>query len=264
LDYVRRFVPIFDIATQLDLRIVGSVAHCWRPDNHQHGDRTPSVGLFKRRNRAKCFVCDPKPLSPIDLVMSVLRLDFREALRWLTSRWEIPKAAKGKHIEHQQRWPERFRVVNGSTLGSLIRSGIWASFTPAQCKILPVLEEFADAQTRKVTISYRGIMRYSEVRSPSTVAAALRRFRSLRILSVETSRNDDGFRSCNSYRLTLDDPAFLTLANETYKKQKEAIAQERGLRAEARRQRQRTITGNSLSNGCSAGAFDATATRNVK
>ena len=261
---MRRSIPIRAVAEQLGLRIAGKLVHCWRPEKHQHGDRTPSVGLQERRNIARCFVCDSRPLSPIDLVESVLKLDLFAAVRWLGSRYQIPDAPKGKHIEHQGRWPERFQVGRSSSgLEVLIRSGIWAcSLTPAQRSILPVLEAFADVGN--VTISYRGIMRYSGVRSPSTVAAALRRFRSLRILAVETARAGDGLRACNSYQLTFDHPVFWKLANETYNAQKQAIAKERELRADARRQRRRSITGNSLSNDCSAGEFDGTPNRSVK
>jgi len=173
-------VPIREVAEALGLRLAGNMVHCWRPENHKNGDRTPSVGLQQRRNKAKCFVCDALPLSPIDLVMSVLRLDdLREAGQWFTSRYDVPAAPKGKHIEHSERWPERFRVGTGSAVEMLVRSGIWASLTPAQRSLVPVLQTFADSQTDKVKISYRGMMRYAGVRSQSTVSIALKRFRAL-------------------------------------------------------------------------------------
>ena len=50
LEYMRRSVPIQEVAEQLGLRTAGNMIHCWRPENHQHGDRTASVRLQPRRN----------------------------------------------------------------------------------------------------------------------------------------------------------------------------------------------------------------------
>jgi hypothetical protein len=227
------------------------MAHCWRPEKHEHGDRTASVGLDRRRNIAKCFVCDVSPLSTIDLVMSVRGVGFASALQWITVRYEVPTLARGEHIQHPGRWPERYRVgASGSPLEALVRSGIWASLTPAQRSIVPVLNVFAHAGSHKVTISYRGLMRYSGVRSQSTISTALKRFRALRFLQVEARRDSDGFRECNSYCLCFDDPDFLELANDTRQRQMQQIEQERALRKFARRRRKAELLPvNTLSNG---------------
>lgn len=228
------------------------MVHCWRPERHQNGDRTASVGLHQRRNVAKCFVCDARALSTIDLVMSVLGLDFRAAMQWIASRYKIPNAAKGAHLRHRERWPERYRVgASGSGLETLIRSGIWAALTPAQRSIVPILDMFADAGTHRVTISYRGMMRYAGVRSQSTVATALKRFRALRFLRAEARQDSDGLRACGTYRVCFDDPDFLQLANDCRQRQAEQIEQERDLRKNERRKRKaaRLLPVNTLSNG---------------
>jgi hypothetical protein len=253
LEYIRRSVSIRDVAKRLDLRIAGNMVHCWRPQNHEHGDRTPSVGLHKRHNRAKCFVCDARQLSPIDLVMSVRELKLSAAVQWITSRFNVPPASKGKHIQHVGRWHERFRVgSNDSLQQTLVRSGIWASLTPAQRSMIPVLVTFADPSTSVVTISYRGLMHYAGIGSPSTIATALRRFQSLQMLRVQRGRASDGLRACNVYQLTSGDDRFLSLANEVYRKQQQLIAEERELRADARRERRAALLPvTSLSKGCS-------------
>lgn len=265
LGYIRRSVPIRDVASQLGLRINGNMVHCWRAENHQHGDRTPSVGLKQRRNFAMCFVCDHRSLSTIDLVMSVLGLNLLAAVQWITARFDVPHTSKGKHTHHAERWPERFRVGSNDSLEqTLIRSGIWASLTPAQRSIIPVLVTYAEPSTNVVTISYRGLMRFAGIGSPSTVATALKRFRSLRFLEIDKTVATDGLRACNVYRLIPDDPDFLRFANETYTARKDAIKAEQGLRADARRKRllairARLLPVTSLSNGCSDMQHDATA-----
>lgn len=263
---MRDSVPIRDVVGQLGLRIVGNTLHCWRPENHQHGDRTASVGLQQRRNRVKCFVCDGRSLSPIDLVMSVNGLDFLSAVHWFTLHYQVPAAPKGKHIAHQERWPERFRVGTGPPGEMLVRSGIWASLTPAQRSILRVLETFANPRTHEVTISYRGMMRYAGVRSQSTVSSAIKRFRALCFLRVETSRDNEGLRACGTYRLDFDNPDFVQLASDCLRRQTEQIEQERELRKSARRNRgaARVLPVNTLSNGWSSEKICAPARRTVK
>ena len=242
LDYIKRTISIFEVAAKLDLKIVGKMVHCWRPKNHQHGDRTASVGLHSRRNVARCFVCDMHALSSVDLVMSVRGIDFQAALQWITSQFEVPPAPKGKHIHHRERFSERFRIgTSGWSLETLIRSGLWAALTPAQRSIVPVLQTFVDSETCAVTISYRGIMRYSGVRSQSTVAVALKRFQRLHFLRVEKNWADDGFRGCNTYRLSFEDPEFEKLARAHHQQQREEIDRERELRAQARSRRRKAI-----------------------
>ena len=252
LAYIRKGVPIRAVAEALDLRISGKMVHCWRPNNHQHGDRTPSVGLQVRYNIARCFVCDARALSPIDLVMSVRGVELREAVRWITARFEVPDAPKGRHIQHRERWPERYKIgTSGSALETLVRSGIWASLTPSQRSLIPVLLVFADPETQKVTISYRGLMRYAGVRSQSTVSVALKRFRSLRMLGIESKRDVEGLRGCNVYRLCFDDAEFTAYASDCFGQHRERIESERELRSATRKKPRhaRLLLVNSLSNG---------------
>ncbi len=252
-EYIRKSVPIRDVARELGLRVAGNMVHCWRPDRHEHADRTASVGLDQRRNRAKCFVCDARALSPIDLVMRVRNTDLRGALRWITSRYDIPPAPKGRHLNTTARWSDRFRIgASGFQLEGLVRSGIWASLSPAQCKIIPVLFAFSDGSTGRVTISYRGLMRYSGVQSQSTISSALKRFRSQGFLRIEPRIDAEGFRDCNTYVLCLNDPAFVELANNTYQLQEEVICQERKLRKIERQKKKLSVLARRNTRGAEA------------
>ncbi len=88
LKFINRKVPIIDVARALDLRIgTNENIHCWRPELHQHGDRTASVGIRKTNNTVKCFGCDIGPLGPVDLVMAVRGLtNPGGAAQWIANR----------------------------------------------------------------------------------------------------------------------------------------------------------------------------------
>jgi hypothetical protein len=50
LKFINRHIGITEIARHLDLRAGenGNI-HCWRPEFHQNGDRTASVGIWNPR-----------------------------------------------------------------------------------------------------------------------------------------------------------------------------------------------------------------------
>lgn len=234
-EYIRRSIPIQGIAEALGLRISGKMVRCWRPERHKNEDRTPSVGLNIRANTARCFVCDSRSLSTIDLVMSIRSIDILPAARWIAAHFQVPSLPKGKHLATHSRWPENFRVgTRDSRLEVLVRSGIWALLTPKQHSILPVLDTFTPANEGMVTISYRGIARYAGVGSHSTIASALRRFQSFHFLQKRHRFEEAGFRGCNAYRWTLDNPNFVEIAKSHQEKHRLEIEAERTLRAEAR------------------------------
>jgi len=242
LAYIRDRIPIREVAIELGLEIRSNQVRCWRPEAHQHGDRTPSVGLEVKRNKAKCFVCDSLPLSPIDLVMDVLHKDISGAVEWFLQRYEIPNIPKRKRTDSQQRWPERVRVGTGtSRLESLVRYGIWAAtLSASQQSVLVVLDVFSDGNT--VTISYRGLIRYTGIRSQSTISTALKRLRNLRVLQPKQQENDEaGLRACGSYQWTMDEPEFHWFVAKTYEKHRNEIELEGNLRARARSQKVQRI-----------------------
>lgn len=265
INFIRRSVRIEDVAAALGLRVNGHhSAHCWRVDSHQNGDRNASIG-FDRRNRGFCFVCDERAWSNLDLVAMVLTCSTREAVEWIASRFPVPMTRRGKHIAKRCGWQPSYRVgTTGSIFEWLVRSGFWASLTPTQRSVLVALHAFVDSETGTAEISFRGIMRFAGVGSPTSVAAAIKRFRRLHVLDLEGRDGSDGFRACNRYRLTFDDPKFFASLNEIYRRQQEEVSLERGFRLEERNRRRRQKASaastpvTTLSNGCSTVKPDAT------
>src|SRR3974377_1986600 len=78
LKWINRSLPIADVARRLGVRFgQPGMVHCWHPDKHEHGDRTPSRSIRPKNNTTKCFGCGTKPLSVADLVMDVLGLSLK-------------------------------------------------------------------------------------------------------------------------------------------------------------------------------------------
>src|SRR5215469_1785539 len=129
LKWINRNVPIGDVATKLDLRFGSTgMLHCWHPERHKNGDRTPSVGIRKSTNRLKCFGCDTPPMSAVDLVIDVFQTDIVGAATWFSRNFAVRRIPKGRHLGPRAKdcW---FEVGREQPIELLIKSGIWAALS---------------------------------------------------------------------------------------------------------------------------------------
>ncbi len=236
LSFVRKRIPIMDIALALGLRVFGRTARCWRTEAHQNGDRNPSLSFGRTKNVARCFVCDDHALTTIDLVAAFHNSTPNEAVAWIQSHFDVPALAKNKKLARPSRWHIARVGVASFPLEALIRSGFWATMSDAERAILPALCAFADPSSGDVTISYRGLARFSGKSSDRTIAQTLRRFERIGLLKVHRSRSADGLRACGSYTLGFDNAHFQNLLSEARQHQTQARDLEKALRQQKRKQ----------------------------
>lgn len=230
-------LPIADVADALSLERRGRMIRCWRSENHAYGDRTPSVGIWRRKNRVKCFVCDAKALSPIDLVMSVLSLDCYHALLWLDARFGLPHVPKGKHIARRSQAGLSGRVGVNGRLEAVIRSGLFAALSHAEIRLLVVLDAFADALSNTAILSYAALRRFSGLAKDSTVANALKRLAHMHAIEITRGRGGRGLAQCSRYRITMEHNDFLRILSACHATTREQIDVQRRLRAQLRAER---------------------------
>src|SRR5215472_17497210 len=97
--WINRFLPIADVARKLGIRFgERGMIHCWHPERHQHGDRTPSASIRPKNDTIRCFGCGTRPLSVVDLVMDARGLCVTDAARWLNENFEIRRIPPRKHL----------------------------------------------------------------------------------------------------------------------------------------------------------------------
>jgi hypothetical protein len=239
LRFIKAQIRIADVARKLDLSVFGTQMACWRPENHQNNDRTPSVSLSKK-NRACCHVCDaPHDLSNVDLVMQILRCSLPDAIMWIANRFDVPWIPRS---ERPAKPATRIKVVGRvgtcGPLESLIRSGLWRKLTLREQSALSVFSNFADSNG-SFTISYKGITRFTGVGSYTTVSRILSHFVQLGMLEIQRDDADSLVRPTNTYCLTLDSPPLQKLIQEMLEQQRRHIEQEKCLRREQREQRRK-------------------------
>lgn len=234
MKYIRHEIPIADVARELGIRVeTSNSAHCWRVGAHQNGDRTASMSF--RRNRARCHVCDPDSMSVIELVIRYQELDptrgLKEATEWICARWTVPVIAKNTKLARRERWATSPVGHSSFPLEDFIRSGVWAALDDPARAVLPVLFCFAERGT--VSVSYRGLARYSGLASLATVAKGFQQLKRLGILEA-LPRVGSNFREPSNYRFTLDGEKFQAELAEIHRRLKLESGAERELLAQSR------------------------------
>jgi len=242
--FINHEVPVADIAKALELRLDGAgKIHCWHPERHQRGDRTASVGIRKSNNTAKCFGCDSKPMGAIDFVMDVLGLAAADAALWIAARFHVPTIPSGKRLAEADRWRGRIGYERGLDL--LVRSGLFGVLSEPARLIAPVFQAMCEKQETtdqefSIRISYRGITRYSGVRSPNAIRKALIELSEIAFLKFPQAgirRGPD--RPASEYIVTPNSDELYELAQAFSAQMKTEIAAERELRGRLRREKTR-------------------------
>src|SRR2546428_7962797 len=118
----------------------------------------PRSASAEKRNKARCFVCDPRALSTIDLVQQVLGSSVIEAVQWLDDRFPgSPRIVKGKHIVKRRAQEEIGTRIGVDSLWTDLRRSAFlgATMTPAEQCVLSALVELANPTTGEARLSYR-------------------------------------------------------------------------------------------------------------
>ena len=246
LRWINRRLSIAEVARTLQLRFgANGMIHCWHPEKHQNGDQTPSVGIRKTTNRVKCFGCGSPTKSVVDLVCDVQGVGVGEAAQWIAGHFDVPQIPKRRHLEPSSslRWCD---VGHEQPIELLVKSGIWAGLSPQAQRVAPVLLCFAtkeDRDTFRVQISDRALMRYSGVKSFSSVGKAKRQLEEIEWLECLPSEPRPGgaMRTACTYRLTPYSEGLKELANAMAAQNREEIAAEREIRKQQRRARRSAL-----------------------
>jgi hypothetical protein len=247
--FINREVPIADVARALDLRFEGiNKIHCWHPEQHQHGDRTASVGIRSSNNTVKCFGCDSRPMGPIDLVMDVHGIASpADAALWIADRFTVPSIPARKRLAEPD--GGRYRVGYERGLGLLIRSGLWARLAAPAQAIAAVLLEFGEKrgpldEALRVQMAYRALARFSGVQSHNAIRKGLVDLSEVGFLVLPTDARSLALdRRSATYIVTPNSNELWELAQTTARQTQQEIAAEIELRRRERNKRLRSSRG---------------------
>jgi len=201
----------------------------------------PSVSIWRKQNKLKCFGCNTPPIGPVDLVMNVLQVDLPNAVLWIATEFQVPRIPSGKHLKTPERRIFQFGCESPSEL--LVRSGVWGKLRPQTQRLVPVLLSFAEQGSDgrlKLQISYRALMRYSGIRSFNSVSGSFRELVEIGWMqALSQSRLHPVARETAVYILTPFGAAFSEFANCTAAELREEIEREREFRRSEKQRRLR-------------------------
>ena len=226
--YIRNSIDVRRVAEILRIRGSGKAFHCWKGVKHANGDADPSVRLW--RNRLRCFVCDGPCVGPIDLVMTVVGLDVKQAIDWIADRFEVPRIP----VTRQNSRANQLRYYDlADPMAFLVRSHIYAWLSGPGRQLVPVMLAFSEQKElsadspRDVQISYRALMRYSGLGSPNSVRNGLRELEIIGWLSRRAGYSCGPVRSTGRYVVRPFAQSVVELAHQLAREAQSTIAGER-------------------------------------
>jgi hypothetical protein len=117
--WLKREIDIRDVASALGLSGDGKNFNC-PSESHPAGKPRRSLSIHGKTNTARCFACNNRQLSTIDLTMTVLGIGLGQAITWLDERFHAPRIRCTLATP-----PKPGKYKADMTLENLIRSPRW-------------------------------------------------------------------------------------------------------------------------------------------
>lgn len=171
--WIRKEISVADVARKLGLPGDGRVFDCFRED-HPRGKRRRALSVHAISNTVRCFDCDKRSLSNIDLVMQVRGCKVGDAVRWIAENFSdrsIPKVRpgrKGSARRHVGR-----KIISWQDVA---RSPQWAKLSSSAKVIwIAIVSRVPAAGSQDfLKTSYSELKRWTGITSDATIAKKLR------------------------------------------------------------------------------------------
>jgi hypothetical protein len=196
--FIRKEIHVAEVAARLGLKGDGRHFDCFR--EHSPGKQRRSLSVHTVSNTIRCFTCDTRSLSTIDLVMEVRGYDVGTAVRWFVKNFKgIPmiqiRAKRNRKTYVQAR-------TRPMTLQTLVTSPGWAALSPSAKAVLTTISArcpTAGSERGCLRCTYALLMQWSGLRSRATIAASLHQLRNTG--AIQTSVVTTNFRTRRGFWL---------------------------------------------------------------
>ena len=182
--WIRRNIPVAEVARKLGMQGNERMFDCFRP--HPRGKRKPSLSVHPISNTVRCFTCDKRSMSNIDLVMDVRGCRVGEAIKWISGHFKnLPTVELRLKQGRKDYTQNRARPL---TLQNLVTSEGWAALNPKAKVILAAIvarTPATGAEQGCLHCTYDGIMKWTGIRSKATVSAALKELRNCKAIHTD-------------------------------------------------------------------------------
>jgi|SRR5579875_615926 len=198
--WLRREISIAEVARKLGLECDGSGRKfkCWRI--HRGGETQWTLSLHAKTNTLRCFKCDSRSMSNIDLVVAVQSCDVGRAIRYLAAL--CPGAPRRDVLARRDR--VRYSLLRGTmmSLQDIILSHGWAALSPGPKIVLTAIiarAPQAGSEQNVLRCTYGALMAWTGIRSRLTISRALKRLKDTGVIATELART--GIRNQRGFEL---------------------------------------------------------------
>ncbi len=187
--WLRHEIPIAEVAKNLGLEgeASGCKFNCWR--DHRPGERKRTLSTHAKSNTIRCFKCDSRNLSTIDLVAAILDLSVGEAMKYLAANFPgAPRRELRIKAEHAHHAQSRKSVM---TLQDIICSRGWSSLSQrGKVLLTAICARSPQAGPEQFTLrcTYEHLARWTGITGRATIAAALRELTDRGVIQRELVR----------------------------------------------------------------------------
>jgi len=216
-EYIRRELPISEVAEKLGLEVRGRRVRC--PEDRSHW-----ASIWLKKNKVKCFKCGARACwSTIDLAMLMLEADVNHAIQWIAARFDVPKRRRRitrnlcgitRHLYVDYPARKRPRHLELS-IDTLRRSPLWAHLTPTARRLAAFLIQATPRGSLVLSVTYRELQRNIQTGNRGTLKTAFAQLRETGLIETQREASgNDGFRfyaSKTLVRLTWGSERFQSL-----------------------------------------------------
>ena len=89
--------PIIQVATELGIKVQGSMGRCFKEDSHSAAGEHQTLFFNPARNSFHCRICADVGGSVIDLVCQIRGWDRQQAVEWLAHRVEFHQLTRNRY-----------------------------------------------------------------------------------------------------------------------------------------------------------------------
>jgi hypothetical protein len=194
-DYIRRDVPMSEVAEKLGLDVRDRWVRC-------HNDRSHWARIWLRKNMIKCFRCASRPMTTIDLVMNMLEMDVRQAINWIAERFDVHMRRKRitrnlwgitRHLYTDYPPLKRPRRLELS-IDVLRRAPLWGELTPTARRLAAFLIEAVPRDSLVLSVTYRELQRSLQTANRGTLKRAFAQLCEIGLIETQREASEnEGF-----------------------------------------------------------------------
>jgi hypothetical protein len=192
-EYIRRNIPIKEVAQRLGLEPEPKGQRCVCPLDHNHLAR-----IWLKKNWVLCHKCRKdgkgRHWNPIDLVMEVTRMNFKDTLSWFARYWRVPLCDMRLSTNERGTTTHSYAAYKPRPLPKTLtpslelikRSPWWSKLSRSTRQLVPyILKIIPGGDSPSVETTQERLRDLAGINHRATMAKAMQELRNIGLISTQ-------------------------------------------------------------------------------